>query len=113
MNLVVYNAGQAGLLNGPLGASLAGEHPGNARRQIPVEKIQSVSGDRVVANQSPTVSIATSARTTVVPDGKRNSALFDDDNPIPYSNKLGIRQYEDIQQEANGGGNSIFLSAVA
>jgi len=110
MNLVVYNSGigQAAAL----GAS-AGENSSHTRRQVPVERIQRPPNERVVAQQSPAMSVTTSARTTLVPDGKRNPALFDRDNPIPYSNQLGIRQYEEIQQEANGGAAAIFLSAVA
>jgi hypothetical protein len=116
MNLVVYNAGQIAQAAGPtkpVGAAVGGESSSHARRQLPVERIERVGGERVVATQSPSMSVTASTRTTLVPDGKRNAALFDTENPIPYSNKLGIRQYEDIQHEANGGGAAIFLSAVA
>ena len=112
MNLVVYNAGQVGQA-AAIGSAVGGENSAQARRQIPVERIQRLASERLVATQSPTMSVAANTRTTLVPDGQRNAALFDTENPIPYANKVGIRLYEDIQHEANGGAAAIFLSAVA
>jgi len=111
MNLVVYNAGTSQV--GALGAAVGGDNSSHARRQVPVERLQQISSERVVAEQSATMSLTSSVRTSLVSDGKRNPALFDTENPIPYSNKLGIRLYEDMQQEADGAAASIFLSAVA
>jgi hypothetical protein len=111
MNLIVYNTGMSQA--GAIGATVGGDNSSHARLQIPVERIQRISSERVVADQSATLSVTSSVRSSLVPDGKRNPALFDTENPIPYSNKLGIRQYEDIQHEADGAAAAVFLSAVA
>ena len=51
MNLVVYNAGMGQA--GAIGAAVGGDNSSHARRQVPVERIQRISSERVVADLGP------------------------------------------------------------